>query len=74
MCEECVELDRKIEHYGRLASRITDQALCEKLKELIDQLLALKVALHQNTASRPLSGSKPESKSEANQRGQSPIH
>jgi hypothetical protein len=25
MCEKCVEIDEKIEHYQRLSSRITDQ-------------------------------------------------
>ena len=46
MCEKCVELDGKIEHYQRLASRMTDQAMLDGTKELIEQMKALKAALH----------------------------
>jgi beta-phosphoglucomutase-like phosphatase (HAD superfamily) len=46
MCEKCVELDSKIERYQRMASRVTDQPLLDGIKELIEQMQALKVALH----------------------------
>jgi len=37
MCDRCVELDRKIAHYQRLASRFTDQSLLDGIKELIER-------------------------------------
>jgi hypothetical protein len=40
MCEKCVEIDKKIAHYERLASRFTDQALLDGIKELIEQAKA----------------------------------
>jgi hypothetical protein len=46
MCEKCVELDSKIEHYQRLASRSTDQPLLDGIKELIERMRAHKAALH----------------------------
>jgi hypothetical protein len=46
MCEKCVELDRKIEHYHRLASRFTDQALLAGVTELVERAEAEKAALH----------------------------
>jgi hypothetical protein len=46
MCDKCVELDSKIEHYQHMASRITDQATLDGIKELIERMQAQKVALH----------------------------
>jgi hypothetical protein len=46
MCDKCVELDGKIEHYQRMASRITDQAMLDGIKELIERAKAQKAALH----------------------------
>jgi hypothetical protein len=46
MCERCVELDTRIEHYRLLASRITDQATIDGIKDLIERLQVQKVALH----------------------------
>jgi hypothetical protein len=46
MCDMCVELDSKIEHYQRMASRINDQAMRDGIKELIERMLAQKLALH----------------------------
>lgn len=40
MCEKCVEL------YQRLASRLTDQAMLDGIKELIEQAKAQKATLH----------------------------
>lgn len=49
MCEQCANIDEKIERYGVLASsRIADQALIDGINELVDLLRALKVALHPN--------------------------
>jgi hypothetical protein len=46
MCEKCVELDSKIEHYQRLSSGITDQCTLDGIEELIEQMKAQKAALH----------------------------
>ena len=46
MCEKCVELDSKIEHYQRMASKISDQATLDGIKELIERMKAEKAALH----------------------------
>jgi uncharacterized membrane-anchored protein len=46
MCDKCVELDAKIEHYRRMASRITDQAVLDRIKELIERAKTEKTALH----------------------------
>jgi hypothetical protein len=46
MCEKCVEIDGRIDHYGILESRATDPALIDGIKELIERLHDLKVALH----------------------------
>ena len=49
MCEECANIDEKIERYGVLAaSRIADQTLIDGVNELVDLMRALKVALHPN--------------------------
>jgi hypothetical protein len=47
MCEQCVEIDKKIEHYQRMASRITDQVTLDGIKELVERMQAQKVALHE---------------------------
>jgi hypothetical protein len=46
MCDTCVELDGKIEHYRRLMSGITDQATLDGIKELIERMEIQKAALH----------------------------
>jgi hypothetical protein len=46
MCEKCVELDSKIEHYRLLASRSTDQPILDGIKQLIGRMKAQKAALH----------------------------
>ena len=46
MCERCIELDKKIEHYRRLSAGINDRATNEKLASLVDELAMQKVALH----------------------------
>jgi hypothetical protein len=46
MCEKCVELDSKIEHYRLLASRITDQPILDGIKQLIERMQAQKLLLY----------------------------
>jgi hypothetical protein len=46
MCDKCTELDRKMEHYRSLASRINDQFTIDRIKELIARLETEKTALH----------------------------
>jgi len=46
MCEKCVEIDKRIEHYRVRASHTTDQPLLDGIKELIERLQAQKAALH----------------------------
>jgi hypothetical protein len=46
MCEKCVKLDSKIDHYRFLASRLTDQLTIHGIKQLIDRIQAEKAALH----------------------------
>jgi hypothetical protein len=46
VCDKCVELDGKIEHYQRLSSRITDKATLDGIKELIERMKAQKADLH----------------------------
>ena len=46
MCEKCVAIDGKIEHYRNLSSLITDQRTLEGIKHLIAQMEAEKQALH----------------------------
>jgi hypothetical protein len=46
MCEKCVDLDAKIEHYQRLARMITDQRFLDGIAEVIEKANAEKAALH----------------------------
>jgi hypothetical protein len=46
MCDQCVEIAKKIAHYERLASSFTDQALLDGIKKLIEQATAQKATLH----------------------------
>jgi hypothetical protein len=46
MCKQCVEIDKKIEHYQIMVSRITDQAMTDGIKQLTADLRARKAALH----------------------------
>ena len=46
MCEKCVEIDGKIEHYRGIASRNTDEAMLRGIKVLIERAKAQKSALH----------------------------
>ena len=46
MCEQCVEIDKKIEHYRFMASRITDQPMLDAIKNLIKRMQAQRASLH----------------------------
>jgi hypothetical protein len=46
MCDKCVELDGKIEHYKRMASRTVDPDLLDGIQKLIKRMKALKALLH----------------------------
>jgi hypothetical protein len=46
MCDQCVEIDRKIEHYKRISASINDQLTIDRIKELVEQMHAVKAALH----------------------------
>ncbi len=46
MCDKCVEVDKKIEHYQRMLLSIGDQITVERLEALIADLQAQKATLH----------------------------
>ena len=46
MCDKCVELDGKIEHYRKIASTMTDQQTIDGIKALIESMEAQKVTFH----------------------------
>jgi hypothetical protein len=46
MCEKCVELDKKIEHYRQLSRWITDQQTIEQFGLFVEKLRAEKAGLH----------------------------
>ncbi|WP_407186707.1 hypothetical protein [Bradyrhizobium centrosematis] len=49
MCDQCSEIDKKIEHYRRLAPRITDKSTLDGIAELIAEMIAKKAELHAGT-------------------------
>jgi hypothetical protein len=46
MCDKCIQLDKKIEHYERLASGIADELTRERLRNSVQEMRAQKTALH----------------------------
>jgi hypothetical protein len=46
MCEKCDDIDKKIERYEGIRSRIADQVTVDRIKELIAEMEAQKAALH----------------------------
>jgi hypothetical protein len=46
MCEKCVEIDGKIEHYLNLSSFVTDQRTLDGIKQLIAPLEVEKQVFH----------------------------
>jgi hypothetical protein len=54
MCDKCVELDKKIEHYREITMAIGDELTIERIKALIGDLQAQKAILSSRaTAVRP---------------------
>jgi hypothetical protein len=50
MCDKCVELDKKIEHYREITLTIGDELTIERIKALIADLHAQKAILHPEQA------------------------
>jgi hypothetical protein len=48
MCQSCVEIDKQVERYRQLLRSTTDAAEVERINQLIVQLYADRVRLHQN--------------------------
>jgi hypothetical protein len=46
MCDKCVEVDKKIDHYRLILLSIGDQITVERLKAMIGDLQAQKATLH----------------------------
>jgi len=46
MCDQCVELDRKLERYRRIAASINDRLTIDGLSQLIKETEAEKARLH----------------------------
>jgi hypothetical protein len=46
MCEKCIELDKKIEHYQELSTWVIDQNAQEGIRFLVAKYHADKKALH----------------------------
>jgi hypothetical protein len=46
MCDKCIELDAKIEHYQYISLMLTDQQTRDGIQKLVEQMKAEKAALH----------------------------
>lgn len=46
MCEKCIDLDKKIERYREMASRVNDEIATSGIAELVEELIAKKAELH----------------------------
>lgn len=46
MCEKCVQIDAKIEHYRRMSASITDLQTLQGIETLIAEMEFQKRALH----------------------------
>jgi hypothetical protein len=46
MCDKCVEIDKKLEQYRRIASSITDPLTISRINELIKDTAAERAKLH----------------------------
>jgi len=51
MCDACVQLDEKIEHYNKVVSAMTDQLTIERITALVRDLQTQKAALHPQSPS-----------------------
>ena len=50
MCEKCVEIDNKVDHYRWLAKQLNDKRTIQGIDELIQQHEAEKRSLHPDQA------------------------
>jgi hypothetical protein len=46
MCDKCKELDKKIEHYRKVAGALNDRLTIDHLNRMIADMVAPKAALH----------------------------
>jgi hypothetical protein len=46
MCDQCKDLDQRIEHYQRISASMTDETIIDRIKELIAKIKAQKAELH----------------------------
>ena len=46
MCDKCIELDKKIQQYRRIAFSLNDRLTLDRIKTAIAKLEAQKAALH----------------------------
>jgi hypothetical protein len=46
MCDKCNQLDKKIEHYERLALGMADELTLERIRKSVREMRAQKAALH----------------------------
>ena len=46
MCEKCVEIDKEIERYRRIADQVTDDVTLEAIERLIAECHDKKIGLH----------------------------
>jgi hypothetical protein len=46
MCEKCIELDEKIDHYEKLSRMITDERALDAIRKMIEGVKAQQAALH----------------------------
>jgi hypothetical protein len=46
MCEKCVEIDKKTEHYRRICASISDELTINGIQALVEKLEAEKASLH----------------------------
>jgi hypothetical protein len=46
MCDKCIQLNKKIEHYERLALGMADDLTLERIRESVREMRAQKAALH----------------------------
>jgi hypothetical protein len=53
MCDKCIELDSKIDHYRRISFGLNGQLTIDRIKTAISQPEAQKAALHPEQG-RPL--------------------
>jgi hypothetical protein len=46
MCEKCVEIDKRTEHYRRICASISDELTINGIQALVEKLEAEKASLH----------------------------